>query len=92
MQETPSEASVLLPEEKALRKAGSWIFPVFRQEQILHELPQEQRRCPQCGGELHACGHSVLRRELTYIPARYKLYRAYPDSSTAAVSAKSGNQ
>ena len=21
--------------------------------------------CPQCGGELHACGHSVLRRELT---------------------------
>ena len=35
--------------------------------------PQEQRCCPQCGGELHACGHSVLRRELTYIPAQYKL-------------------
>ena len=35
--------------------------------------PQEQRCCPRCGGELHACGHSVLRRELTYIPAQYKL-------------------
>ena len=70
--ETPSEASVLCRRKKRCgkREADFSGLPV---EQILHELPQEQRRCPQCGGELHACGHSVLRRELTYIPAQYKL-------------------
>ena len=69
---TPSEASVLCRRKKRCgkREADFSGLPV---EQILHELPQEQRRCPQCGGELHACGHSVLRRELTYIPAQYKL-------------------
>ena len=72
VRETPSEASVLCRRKKRCgkREADFFGLPV---EQILHELPQEQRRCPQCGGELHACGHSVLRRELTYIPAQYKL-------------------
>ena len=72
VRETPSEASVLCRRKKRCgkREADFSNLPV---EQILHELPQEQRRCPQCGGELHACGHSVLRRELTYIPAQYKL-------------------
>ena len=72
VRETPSEASVLCRRKKRCgkREADFSGLPV---EQILHELPQEQRRCPQCGGELHACGHSVLRRELTYIPAQYKL-------------------
>ena len=71
VRETPSEASVLCRRKKRCgkREADFSALPV---EQILHELPQEQRRCPQCGGELHACGHSVLRRELTYIPAQYK--------------------
>ncbi len=72
VRETPSEASVLCRRKKRCgkREADFSGLPV---EQIQHELPQEQRRCPQCGGELHACGHSVLRRELTYIPAQYKL-------------------
>ena len=42
-------------------------------EQILHELLENQRVCPECGGALHACGHDVLRRELTVIPAQYKV-------------------
>jgi len=42
-------------------------------EQIIHELPEEERICPECGGPLHECGHAVLRRELTYIPAQYKV-------------------
>ena len=70
--EGSSEASVLCRRKKhrGKREADFSGFPV---EQILHELPHEQRRCPQCGGALHACGHNVLRRELTYIPAQYKL-------------------
>ena len=42
-------------------------------EQVIHELPEEERICPECGEPLHACGHTVLRRELTYIPAQYKV-------------------
>lgn len=42
-------------------------------EQIIHEMPDSERACPECGGILHACGHAVLRRELTIIPAQYKV-------------------
>ena len=37
--------------------------------QVIHEIPEEERVCPICGGELHACGHEVLRREIEVIPA-----------------------
>ncbi|MDL2205612.1 IS66 family transposase [Eubacteriales bacterium OttesenSCG-928-N13] len=42
-------------------------------EQIVHELPKGERVCPDCGGVLHMCGHDVLRRELTVVPAQYKV-------------------
>ena len=42
-------------------------------EQIIHELPGTERVCPDCGGPLHKCGQTVLRRELAYVPARYKV-------------------
>jgi len=41
-------------------------------EQIIHELPEDERVCPSCGGVLHACGHDVLRREVEIIPAQVK--------------------
>ena len=40
-------------------------------EQIIHELPEDKRICPECDMPLHACAHDVLRRELTVIPAQY---------------------
>ena len=42
-------------------------------ERIVHELPEDERICPECGEPLHVCGHEVLRRELAYIPAQYKV-------------------
>lgn len=42
-------------------------------EQLVHELPEDEQFCPLCGGSLHACGHTVLRRELSYVPAQYKV-------------------
>jgi len=42
-------------------------------EQVVHELPEKERVCPDCGGPMHACGHEVYRRELTVIPARFKV-------------------
>lgn len=40
-------------------------------QQIIHELLENERICQECGKPLHACGHDVLRRELTVIPAQY---------------------
>ena len=40
-------------------------------EQVVHELPEKERVCPECGGALHQCGQAVVRRELVYVPAKY---------------------
>ncbi len=39
-------------------------------ETILHELPADERVCPECGEELHVMGKETLRRELKLIPAK----------------------
>jgi transposase len=41
-------------------------------EVVEHTLPEEERVCPECGGELHAMGHDI-RRELKIIPAQVKV-------------------
>jgi transposase len=41
-------------------------------EQLIHELPANERVCMECGDELHACGHEVLRREVEVIPAQIR--------------------
>lgn len=56
--------------QKGKREAD---FSGLPTEQIIHELPENERICPDCGGLLHACGHDVARRELTCIPAQYKV-------------------
>ena len=38
-------------------------------KQIIHELPEEGRICPHCGGPARECGREVVRRELELIPA-----------------------
>jgi len=42
-------------------------------EKIIYDLPESERVCPDCGCPMHACGHKVARRELTVIPAQYKV-------------------
>ena len=42
-------------------------------EQVIHELLEAEQVCLECGGKLHSCGHEVLRRELAYVPAQYKV-------------------
>ena len=37
-------------------------FSKLPTEQIVHELPEGEQACPVCGGEMHACGHEVVRR------------------------------
>jgi transposase len=47
----------------------------FPTEEIVHELPENERFCPCCCKPLRVCGHDVLRRELIIIPAQYKVIK-----------------
>ncbi len=41
-------------------------------EVVIHDLPESERVCPECGGELHVMGQDT-RRELVIIPAQVKI-------------------
>jgi len=74
-------SDILVPEpelveiEKHFRKRKNMVnadklpanLPV---ETILHELPEEERVCPECEEHLHGMGKETLRRELKLIPAK----------------------
>ena len=38
-------------------------FSSLPTEQVIHELPEEERICPERGGSLRECGHAVLGRK-----------------------------
>ena len=41
-------------------------------ERVDHVLPEEERTCPECGGDMHVMGHET-RRELKIVPAQVKV-------------------
>lgn len=42
-------------------------------EQVIHDIPKEERICDICGSTLEEIGREVVRRELEYIPAKVKV-------------------
>jgi transposase len=62
------EAAPRRRKQKGKREKDFSALPV---EQVIHELPEDQRACPECDGPMHACGHAVLRRELVVVPAKH---------------------
>ena len=41
-------------------------------ERIDHALPEAERTCPECGGDMHVMGHET-RRELKIVPAQVRV-------------------
>jgi len=62
------EESITYTRKKRIGKRDE-LYAGLPTKQIIHELSEEYRICPICGGDLHACGHEVLRREIEVIPA-----------------------
>jgi len=62
----------VLPRRKKQKGKREQDYSGLPTEQVVHELPEDERVCPVCGGPLHACGHEVLRREIEIIPAQVK--------------------
>jgi transposase len=59
-------------------------------EQVVCELPEGERCCPECGETLSAVGQVIYRRELTIIPAQYKVTE-YVQTAYACKSCEKNN-
>lgn len=46
-------------------------FSGFPIERIEYDIPENERVCPDCGDEMHECGHDVVRKELKTIPKQF---------------------
>jgi transposase len=66
------EPEQVMPRRKKQKGKRESDYSGLPTEQVVHELPEDERVCPVCGGSLHACGHEVLRREIEIIPAQVK--------------------
>jgi transposase/CRISPR/Cas system-associated protein endoribonuclease Cas2 len=78
--EIETESNSLLPEpeleeitykrkkRKGKREQDLSGFPV---EQIEYDIPENERCCPDCGGEMRHCGNDVVRKELKVIPKQF---------------------
>ena len=67
----PTEETITYKRKKRSGKRDE-LYANLPTEQKVHELPESERICPVCGGDLHVCGHEVLRREIEVIPATIK--------------------
>lgn len=68
----PPEATPVAAHTRKQRGKRDELWEGIPVEQIVHDLPEDQRICPDCGGPLHACGHEVLRSEVELIPAKMR--------------------
>jgi transposase len=44
-------------------------------ETVRHEMPEDERVCPCCGGQMHAMGEEEVRSELVLVPASAKVVK-----------------
>ena len=68
----PTIEEIIYTRKKKRKGNREEFFAGLPTEQVIHELPKDERICLECGGKLHACGHAVLRRELEIIPAQVR--------------------
>ena len=60
----PEQKENITYERKRRKGKREEFYDGLPTEQIVHELPEAERFCPECNGPLHACKHEVLRREI----------------------------
>jgi transposase len=66
----PESTQVAAHTRKKRKGKREELYENLQTEQVVHELPEDQRICSICGGPLHVCGHEVIQREVKVIPAQ----------------------
>jgi transposase len=70
--ETLAEETTSYTRKKKRKGKREAFYEGLPTEQVIHELPENERTCRDCGGSLHVCKQEVLRREVEIIPAQVR--------------------
>lgn len=73
----PTETTLVAAHERKKKKTIDELAQNLPTEKILVDIPEEDRVCDHCGGELKRVGEKFVRRELEIIPRQVKVLEYY---------------
>ena len=76
--EEPGPDTILIPaHERKKKRSQAEMLSHLPEEEVLLEIPEEQRVCGKCGGTMKPIGKKFLRHEMQIIPKQIKLLAYY---------------
>ena len=76
--EEPTPDTILVPaHERKKKRTQAEMLNELPEEEVLLEIPEEQRICGKCGGKMKPIGKKFLRHEMQIIPKQTKLLAYY---------------
>ena len=76
--EEPAPDTILVPaHERKKKRTQAEMLNELPEEEVLLEIPEEQRICGKCGGKMKPIGKKFLRHEMQIIPKQTKLLAYY---------------
>lgn len=75
--EEPDEVIEIQTHTRKAKKTNKDKYANLPVRDVVLEIPESERVCPQCGGQLEEIGKELVREEITYIPAQMEIVRYY---------------
>lgn len=76
--EEPNPDTILVPaHERKKKRSQAEMLNHLPEEEVLLEIPEEQRICSKCGGKMKPIGKKFLRHEMQIVPKQVKLLAYY---------------
>ena len=76
--EEPTPDTILIPaHERKKKRSQAEILNHLPEEEVLLEIPEDERICGKCGGKMKPIGKKFLRHEMQIIPKQIKLLAYY---------------
>ena len=76
--EEPNPDTILVPaHERKKKRTQAEMLNHLPEEEVLLEIPEEQRICGKCGGKMKPIGKKFLRHEMQIVPKQVKLLAYY---------------
>lgn len=76
--EEPKPDTIFVPaHERKKKRSQAEMLNHLPEEEVLLEIPEEQRICSKCGGKMKPIGKKFLRHEMMIIPKQIKLLAYY---------------
>ena len=76
--EEPTPDTILIPaHERKKKRSQAEMLNHLPEEEVLLEIPEDERICGKCGGKMKPIGKKFLRHEMQIIPKQIKLLAYY---------------